>query len=74
MAKLLEDHGIRIQKSFFQCDINKDRLEFLKRAMLKIIRTREDSLFIYPLCEDCLKLTETTGTGSLIKIEDFEIL
>lgn len=74
VAKVLENLGLRVQKSFFQCNIEKNKVEELYARVLKIINTKQDSLFIYPLCEDCSKRAITDGKGSLIRLEDFEIL
>lgn len=37
VAKTLENFGIRIQFSFFECEMEKEQLEELKSALLKII-------------------------------------
>jgi len=54
-AKVLENYGIRIQKSFFQCEISKDMLNRLIKAILAVIDVSEDKLYVYPLCNGCLK-------------------
>jgi len=74
VARVLEDFGVRVQYSFFQCEISAERLRELKQRLLKEIHLKEDSLFIYPLCEDCLRKARTDGKGELIKLETFEIL
>jgi len=73
-AKKLEQFGIRVQKSFFQCEMEENRMEQMKRELLGIINRKRDSLFIYPLCEKCSRNALTDGEGSLIKISSFEIL
>jgi len=73
-AKVLENFGIRIQYSFFQCEIKKNLLQKLTRRVLVEIDLNEDYFFIYPLCEDCSRKPLTDGTGSVIKIEAFEII
>jgi len=74
VAKVLENHGMRIQKSFFQCEMNKENMINLKNKLLKIINRRKDSLFIYPLCEDCSNKAITDGNGKILKLTNFEIL
>jgi CRISPR-associated protein Cas2 len=49
--KKLEQFGIGIQKSLFQCDITADLAEALSSSLLKLINKTEDSLIIIPLCE-----------------------
>ncbi|RLB65415.1 MAG: CRISPR-associated endonuclease Cas2 [Deltaproteobacteria bacterium] len=73
-AKTLENFGLRIQKSFFQCEMEKKRMESLRDRVLKIIDTEKDYFFVYPLCEDCSRKALTDGKGELIRLESFEIL
>ena len=74
VSKTLENFGIRIQYSFFECEMEKVQLENLKRRLLEIIDKREDSLRIYPLCEDCLKETSSIGEGDIFVPQTFLIL
>lgn len=74
MAKLLENFGLRIQYSFFECEIEKEMMEKLRDELLELLNLREDSLRIYPLCEDCLKHTSTLGEGNIFVPQDFQIL
>lgn len=73
-AKVLENFGIRVQKSFFQCEMAEERMECLRDRVLSVVDTKNDYFFIYPLCEDCSRKALTDGTGSLIKVLSFEIL
>jgi CRISPR-associated protein Cas2 len=74
VSKILEGYGIRVQKSFFQCEMEKSRMERMKREILKTIRRKEDAFFVYPLCEDCAGKALTDGNGQLITISSYEIL
>ena len=74
VAKTLENFGLRVQYSFFECEMEKEQLNNLKRALLDIINLKEDSLRIYPLCEDCLKETATVGKGSIFVPQTFTVL
>ncbi len=71
---MLENYGIRVQKSFFQCEMEKKRMYQLRDDLLSIIETEEDSLFFYPLCEECSRKAETIGSGIILRISPFEIL
>jgi CRISPR-associated protein Cas2 len=73
-AKILEDFGLRVQKSFFQCEMEQKRMERLRDTVLKVVDSKKDYFFIYPLCEDCSRKALTDGTGTLIKLVAFEIL
>ena len=74
VAKKLEQLGIRVQKSFFQCEMEQEMMEKMKRELLKIINRKNDSLYIYPLCEKCSRNALTDGKGELIRISTFEII
>ncbi len=74
VAKTLENFGIRVQYSFFECEMEKGQLEELKRQMLELIDKKEDSLRISPLCEDCLKRTSSIGEGNIFVPQSFQIL
>lgn len=74
VAKTLENFGIRIQFSFFECEMEKEQLEDLKNSLLKILDLEEDSLLIYPLCQDCAAKTVTLGKGDILIPKTFEIL
>lgn len=74
VAKTLENFGVRIQYSFFECEMEKSRLEELKRRLLELIDQKEDSLRIYPLCDDCLKQTSSIGEGNIFVPQTFQIL
>lgn len=73
-AKALEKFGLRVQKSFFQADINEKTKETIKKKILEIIDLKKDSFFIYPICDHCVNNTETDGSGVLLKLDKFEIL
>lgn len=74
VSKILENFGIRIQYSFFQCEMDQSQLEKLKNEILKIIHKREDSLRIYPLCQDCNKKVVLCGNGEIYIPQSFYIL
>ena len=74
VAKVLEKYGLRVQKSFFQCDISEKVVEQIKKDVFKIMDLKKDSFFIYPLCERCANNVIADGTGVLLKLEPFEIL
>jgi len=73
-AKTLENFGLRIQKSFFQCEISRPMRKTLETALLEVIDTEQDYLYFYPLCDDCTRRAITLGTGEVVRLEPFEIL
>lgn len=74
VAKVLESYGLRIQKSFFQADIDNDMLKQMVDKLKKEMDKDKDSLFIYYICEKCMNKIESDGTGQLLILEDFKIL
>lgn len=74
VAKTLENFGLRVQYSFFQCEMNHNIMEDLRDKLLMIINPQEDSLMIYPICEDCLKKTDNIGKGNVFVPMTYQIL
>lgn len=74
VAKTLENFGIRIQFSFFECEMQKEQLEDLRSRILEIMDKKEDSLLIYPLCQDCASKTTAVGKGNIFIPQTFQIL
>lgn len=73
-ARILENLGLRVQKSFFQCEIDEKKKDLLVHRLLKVIKPRKDYFYIYPLCEDCSHKSIQDGKGELIRLEGFDIL
>ncbi len=73
-AQILENSGLRVQKSFFQCDIDEKKKDLLVKQVVKVLNLKKDYFYIYPLCEDCSQKAIQEGAGNLIRLEAFEIL
>ena len=74
VAKTLENYGIRVQYSFFEWEMKEEQKTKLVSEILKIIKVKEDSLLVYPLCEDCIQTVQSVGQGSLFKPSTFMVL
>ena len=74
ISKVLEQFGIRMQKSIFQLDVSPMKAEEIKEALLTIMAEKEDSLLFFPICKTCFEKTVSIGNKSLLKNESFEIL
>lgn len=74
LSKLLQNYGLRRQKSLFECDFDHNKLQELKKAIRQVINTNVDSIRIYPLCNKCLKKTIIQGIGEIIEIKPYEII
>lgn len=74
ISKALEQFGLRVQKSVFQCDMPAEKAEKLKNILLTVINKKEDSLLFYPVCDDCVGKARLIGDKNLLEIAKFEIL
>lgn len=74
IAKLLEDYGTRVQYSVFECAIDYNQLEEIKKKAEDIIDKKKDSVRIYRICEGCLKEISILGSGEITKDLDFYII
>ena len=50
------------------------QLEELKNKLLSILKKKEDSLRIYPICKDCSKKVIACGNGHIYVPSNFMIL
>lgn len=60
-ANILEDYGIRMQKSVFECMLTPKALKELTRKLDAVIDKKEDSILIYMLCNACVKQNRFLG-------------
>jgi CRISPR-associated protein Cas2 len=63
LAHALLDFGVRVQYSVFECLLEPEQLDALRRRVLREIDGAEDSVRIYRFCQDCGAKTEILGTG-----------
>lgn len=73
-AKILENFGIRIQYSFFECEMNEEQKNILVEGILKVIDLKTDSLIVHPVCEKCLNTTKKLGSGDIFQVETYVII
>lgn len=66
-TKTLANYGIRVQLSFFECEMEETQKDGLAASLLEIIDKEEDSLLIYPLCQKCLSATFTEGRSDMFR-------
>ncbi|MBQ9873008.1 MAG: CRISPR-associated endonuclease Cas2 [Thermoguttaceae bacterium] len=57
VAKVMQNFGLRVQKSIFECWLSDSRLNELRYGVDQIIDDREDDVRYYSLCDSCRKLT-----------------
>ena len=66
VARVMENYGVRVQRSVFECRIgDKELAELLERVKM-ILRKREDRIHIYHLCAACHHRFEQSGRAQLM--------
>ncbi len=71
----MEDFGLRVLYSVFECYLTHIEFEALRRAIEPILDPLEDSVRYYILCEKCEKNIEHIGRDKkFLKRKEFEIL
>lgn len=64
IARYCKDTGLyRVQKSVFLGDAESNRLDELYLKCKKILDTKTDSLYIFPMCEADFKKVKTAGNA-----------
>ena len=66
VAQVCEDFGLRVQKSIFECWLEKDRFDRLWAALLAEIDPRHDSLIAYTLDSAAAKARRHAGHQTLL--------
>ena len=61
VARFLEGWGRRVQKSLFECDLDRDELEAVIRRLNELLDLREDRCHLYRLCGECVPFRRALG-------------
>ncbi len=62
ISKLLENYGVRVQYSVFECNISSHEYKKLYKEMLGLVAEKADvSIRIYPLDKDIVNKIEVIG-------------
>ena len=73
VAKILENHGTRVQYSVFECSLREQEGRLLREQLLDLLE-QGDSLRWYPLCVWCRKRIVRQGCGEETQFEDYYLL
>ncbi|MBC5797775.1 CRISPR-associated endonuclease Cas2 [Sphaerospermopsis sp. LEGE 00249] len=63
IADVLEGYGQRVQYSVFECQLNTEKYNDLRRRLRKIVKLEEDNVRFYPLSRYTLSQVEAWGVG-----------
>ena len=66
----LLDYGTPVQYSVFECLLDADGLQRMKRAIGRAIRPKVDRVRYYYLCQSCLKKVEVTSGAEVLSEEE----
>lgn len=61
LAKIVQDYGLRMQKSIFEAEMTTSELKDMKTRMKNVINPAEDGIKIFRLCQMCE--AKRTGAG-----------
>ena len=70
VSNLLEDYGVRVQKSVFELRVTKPRSRTLARRIGRLI-DQGDSLRVYPIPQRSIFAIEVFGSGLPPEASDF---
>ncbi|GAB1543361.1 CRISPR-associated endonuclease Cas2 [Scytonema sp. NUACC21] len=74
ISDLLEGYGKRVQYSVFECVLNKNKYDELRKRLRKKVKLSEDSLRFYPLTRHTLDQIETWGSPPVTEFPDSIII
>jgi CRISPR-associated protein Cas2 len=75
IAKTCQDYGLyRVQKSVFLGNLNRNEIDELAIKTRDIIEEREDSVYIFPMCDDDFKKVKLLGQAFDKELVSDEVL
>lgn len=75
VAKVMESYGQRVQKSIFECDLEKTAFFRLRKHLDQIIDPDEDSIKFFRLCGSCFEKGTALGQcDRMIPLKGVEII
>ncbi|MDL2269582.1 CRISPR-associated endonuclease Cas2 [Desulfosarcina sp. OttesenSCG-928-A07] len=73
IARELENFGVRVQKSIFECHLGNRDFTKLQKRLLGLMNREEDHLRCYRLCPRDARAVEVDGTGKKSLDHDYFI-
>ena len=66
VARLMQNYGVRVQRSVFECSLSPQRAARLIEKVKPLLKPREDRIHIYRICESCRPKFTAFGTGNYL--------
>ncbi|UCZ57713.1 CRISPR-associated endonuclease Cas2 [Desulfurispirillum indicum] len=63
--KLLKGYGSAVQRSVFECTLNRRTITKLNHELQRVIDPQHDNVRIYTLCHTCRQQSSSLGIGEL---------
>lgn len=63
VAKVMENYGVRVQKSIFEAALDTSAVQQLRRDVVQVLDLDEDGVKLFPLCERCRQRITVFGEG-----------
>ena len=73
-AHLLEGYGLRVQKSVFECVLNKQQYEMIHRKLKQYIEPEEDQVRFYPMTVHTRRKAVVLGMQPEQQIDDMAFI
>lgn len=61
IAKIMEDYGVRVQKSVFEVEIAPNEMRGMQRRIKAKMDPQEDGVKYFPLCQRCASVAFAWG-------------
>ncbi len=74
VVRLLKEHGQRVQKSVFEGFLDAGELDELWQRLRKTLKSEDDAVVFYPLCEACEKKIRRMGRMGSAERPKYEII
>jgi CRISPR-associated protein Cas2 len=74
VASELENFGQRVQKSVFECHLDEDQIEDLKKRIAALISSEEDRVRYYRFCPKDLGAVLLDGRGAMTRDPDYHMV
>jgi CRISPR-associated protein Cas2 len=66
VAKMMEQYGARVQRSAFECRLDKEQMESLFADIKRVINRKQDKVTVILLCQSCVHRSERLIASGLM--------